>query len=69
MKMVDIRKLTTEELNKKLDENKKELFNLKFSLATGNLEKPHRIKELRHDVAKIKTVIRERELESKEEAN
>ncbi len=68
MKMVDIRKLTTEELNKKLDENKKELFNLKFSLATGTLEKPHRIKELRHDVAKIKTVIRERELESKEEA-
>ena len=69
MKMTDIRKLTTEELNKKLDEIKKELFNLKFSAATGNLEKPHRIKELRHDVAKIKTVIRERELnEGKEEA-
>ncbi len=62
MKMVDIRKLTTEDLNKKLEENKKELFNLKFASATGNLEKPHRIKELRHDVAKIKTVIREREL-------
>ena len=70
MKMVEIRKLTTEDLNKKLDEIKKELFNLKFSLSTGNLEKPHRIKELRHTVAKIKTVIRERELnESKEEAN
>ena len=68
-KMTEIRKLTTEELNKKLDENKKELFNLKFALSTGNLEKPHRIKELRHEVAKIKTVIRERELnESKEEA-
>ena len=70
MKMVEIRKLTTEDLNKKLDEIKKELFNLKFSAATGNLEKPHRVKELRHTVAKIKTVIRERELnEVKEEAN
>ncbi|MBR2137947.1 MAG: 50S ribosomal protein L29 [Bacilli bacterium] len=69
MKMVEIRKLATEDLNKKLEEIKKELFNLKFSAATGNLEKPHRIKELRHEVAKIKTVIRERELnEGKEEA-
>jgi large subunit ribosomal protein L29 len=68
MKMADIRKLTTEELNKRIEETKKELFNLKFASATGNLEKPHRIKELRHDVAKIKTVIRERELnEGKEE--
>ena len=44
IKMTEIRKLTTEELNKKLEENKKELFNLKFSLSTGNLENPHRIK-------------------------
>ena len=50
------------------EEIKKELFNLKFASATGTLEKPHRIKELRHEVAKIKTVIRERELSSKEEA-
>ena len=69
IKMTEIRKLTTEEFNKKLEENKKELFNLKFSLSTGNLEKPHRIKELRHEVAKIKTVIRERELnEGKEDS-
>ena len=69
IKMTEIRKLTTENLSKKLEEDKKELFNLKFALSTGNLEKPHRIKELRHEVAKIKTVIRERELnESKEEA-
>lgn len=67
MKMTEIRKLTTEELNKKLEENKKELFNLKFAASTGNLEKPHKIKELRHEVAKIKTVIREREL-SKEDS-
>ncbi len=69
MKMADIRKLTTQELNKRLEENKKELFNLKFASATGNLEKPHRIKELRHEVAKIKTVIRERELSEVKEAN
>ena len=69
MKMADIRKLTTEDLNKRLEENKKELFNLKFASATGNLEKPHRIKELRHEVAKIKTVIRERELSEVKEAN
>ena len=69
MKIVDIRKLATKDLDKKLDEIKKELFNLKFAASTGNLEKPHRIKELRHEVAKIKTVLRERELnESKEEA-
>jgi len=67
MKMVDIRKMSTPELLKKVEENKKELFNLKFASATGNLEKPHRVKELRHEVARIKTVIKERELSSKEE--
>ena len=67
MKIAEIRKLTTEDLNKKLEENKKELFNLKFAASTGNLEKPHKIKELRHEVAKIKTVIRECEL-SKEDS-
>ena len=67
MKMVDIRKLTTEDLYKKLEENKKELFNLKFAGATGTLEKPHRIKELRHEVARIKTVLSERRLEEGKE--
>jgi len=68
MKMNEIRKLTTEDLYKKLDENKKELFNLKFASATGSLEKPHRIKELRHEVARIKTVLSERRLnEGKED--
>jgi large subunit ribosomal protein L29 len=62
MKIDEIRKLTTEEIGKKLEEIKNELFNLKFAAATGNIEKPHRIKELRHTVARIKTVLREREL-------
>ncbi len=62
MKTKDIREMSTEELNKKIAEYKEELFNLRFSQATGNLEKPSRIKELRKLVAKMKTIIREREL-------
>ena len=62
MKVNDIRKLTTEEIVAKIKENKEELFNLLFQQATGNLEKPSRIRDLRHDVARLKTVLREREL-------
>ena len=62
MKTKDIREMSTEELNKKIEEYKEELFNLRFSQATGNLEKPSRIRELRKLVAKMKTIIREREL-------
>ena len=62
MKNSEIRELTNEEIIKKIDEYKEELFNLRFSQATGNLEKPSRIKELRKLVARIKTIIREREL-------
>lgn len=62
VKTKDIREMSTEELNKKIAEYKEELFNLRFSQATGNLEKPSRIKELRKLVAKMKTIIREREL-------
>ena len=62
MKVNEIRNLTTEEINAKIKETKEELFNLRFSQATGNLEKPSRIKELRKLVAKMKTIIREREL-------
>lgn len=62
MNNTEIRKLSTEELNKKISEYKEELFNLRMSQATGNLEKPSRIKELRKLVARMKTIIREREL-------
>ncbi len=62
MKVNEIRNLTTEEINTKIKETKTELFNLRFQQATGNLEKPSRIKELRHLVARLKTVLREREL-------
>ncbi len=58
----EIRELSSEDLNKKIEEYKEELFNLRFSQATGNLEKPSRINELRKLVARMKTVLREREL-------
>ena len=63
MKVKEIRELSTEEINKKLVEAKEELFNLRFQQATGNLEKPSRLHTLRKEVAKMKTIIRERELE------
>ena len=62
----DIRELTSEEIQTKIEEYKEELFNLRFSQATGNLEKPSRIRELRKLVARMKTILRERELEVKE---
>ncbi len=65
MKVNEIRELTTEEIKQKLKESKEELFNLRFQQATGNLEKPSRIRELRHTVARMKTVLRERELNEK----
>ncbi|MCI5835774.1 MAG: 50S ribosomal protein L29 [Firmicutes bacterium] len=62
MKNNEIRELTTEEITKKIEEYKEELFNLRLSQATGNLEKPSRIRELRKLVARMKTILREREL-------
>ena len=61
MKVKEIRELSTEEINAKLVETKKELFNLRFQQATGNLEKPSRLRDLRHTVARMKTVLNERE--------
>ena len=62
MKVKEIRELTTEQIVAKIKEDKEELFNLRFQQATGNLEKPSRIRDLRHEVARLKTVLREREL-------
>ena len=61
MKVNEIRELSTEEINKKLVETKQELFNLRFQQATGTIEKPSRIRDLRHTVARMKTVLKERE--------
>lgn len=63
MKAKDIRELTDEELEQKLIEMKTELFNLRFQLATGQLNNPVRLREVRKDIARIQSVLREKELE------
>ena len=58
-----IREMTSDELSMKEKELKEELFNLRFQFATGQLENPMRLREVRKDIARTKTVIREMELE------
>lgn len=62
MKAETLRELSNEELNKKVVELKEELFNLRFQMATGQLENPMQLKQVRKDIARAKTVIREREI-------
>ena len=65
MKAKDIRNLNDSELNNKLASLKEELFNLRFQHATGQLDNPLKIKEVKKDYARVKTVLRERELEAR----
>ena len=65
MKASEIRQLTAEELNTKLNDLKAELFNLRFQLAINQLENPMRISAVKKDIARVKTVIRANELSSK----
>ncbi len=62
MKAKEVRQLTAVELDSKLLELKTELFNLRFQLATGQLDNPQQIKTVRKNIARVKTIIREREL-------
>ncbi len=62
MKVKDVRDLNEQELEEKVQELKEELFNLRFQLATGQLENVMRIKEVRRSIARVKTVLRERAL-------
>ena len=62
LKINKIREMSSEDLEKEIGELKSELFKLRFSLATNGLDNPMRIKEVKKDIAKIKTVQREREL-------
>lgn len=64
MKVNEIRDMTTGELNQKVASLKEELFNLRFQLATGQLENPMRIREVKKTIARIKTIQTERELEA-----
>ena len=59
MKASEIRKMSVEDINKKIVEAKNELFELRMKQATGSLEKPHMINKLRKDVARMKTVLTE----------
>lgn len=64
MKAFDLRELTADELQDRLAETKAELFNLRFQLATNQLDDASRIREVRKDVARILTVMREQEIEA-----
>ena len=64
-KAAELRELTDEQLLERAESAKEELFNLRFQLATGQLDDSSMIKKLRHDVARIATVIRERAIEEK----
>ena len=63
MKINKIKEMSSPELEKELAELKTELFKLRFSLATNGLENPLKIKEVRKDIARVKTILRQRELE------
>ncbi len=62
MKANELRNMSVAELQNKLAELKKDLFNLRLQHATNQLDNPIRIADLKHDIARVKTVIREHEL-------
>ena len=62
LKLTDLRELPIAEIEEKLTETKEELFNLRFQNVTGQLDNYKRLGELKKDVARIKTILREREL-------
>jgi len=68
MKISEIKEQNKEELETKLADIKKTLFNLKFQKATGQLDSPVKIRNLRKDIARIKTLIREKELKAKSDS-
>ncbi|EEU13443.1 MULTISPECIES: 50S ribosomal protein L29 [Anaerococcus] len=68
MKAVEIRKLSESELNKKLFDLQSELFNLRFQMATGQLENPAAIGNVKKDIARVKTIQTERKLNINKEA-
>ena len=68
MRPAELRDLPDDELHARLDSSKEELFNLRFQLATGQLDNPMRIKEVRHDIARMMTELSEREMTGEDEA-
>ena len=64
MKATELSKLTSAELTSKLKELKSELFNLRFQNAINQLDNPHKIAEVKKDIARVKTIIREKQTAS-----
>ncbi len=64
MKADKFRELSGDELNERLTELKSELFNLRFQMATGQLENPMRIRDVKKNIARVKTILRENELKA-----
>ena len=62
MKNDKLKEMSSPELEKELSELKSELFKLRFSLATNGLDNPLKVKEVRKEIARVKTILREREL-------
>ena len=60
MKATELRDMTAEQLTVKLGELKEELFNLRFQLAVNQLDNPHKITDVKHDIARVMTVLREK---------
>ena len=65
MKVKEVRELNDEQLNQKLDELKKDLFNLRLQHAINQLDNPLKIADVKRDIARVKTVLRERQLAGK----
>ena len=63
MKVSELRKLSDKDLVKKIQESKKELFDLRLKQSTGSLDKPSKVRELRKDVARMNTILNERKNE------
>ena len=64
MKNNKIKEMSSPELEKELSELKSELFKLRFSLATNGLDNPLKVKEVRRDIARVKTELRQREIKN-----
>ena len=62
----DLRNMTKEELALKMEALRQEIFRLTYEARAGNAEKPHRIKDVRRDIARCKTILREKEIENKQ---
>ncbi len=64
MELKKMREMTAVELNTELDSMKKELFNLRFQHVTGQLENPVKMRELKRNIARVKTILKEKELQA-----